>query len=229
MLIGYVTILIAIATSIDAHVWSNRTVILGYESISNSSMFLYDDILIEAMNARFSGLDMPFGSLTYNASLHKMSEGLNFVKRDTKGPTNDIIGVEYGFLIPPGTFVIYHRIFGRHLALSRGEVGELLMVAEVGSEDDPLQILPYISGPGFMVTNEGITSTHAFMGMFRVLNGTGIFEPYGYGRVRVNGMTTINPLSLINGTQFKTDCIYLAKFEYNETQFGQRYFEWPHW
>jgi hypothetical protein len=207
--------------SSEAYIFSDKTITIGYESISENSTFLYDDDLINWINDRFPGLDIPLGSLTFNASLYRISQGLRPIK------TNPI-GEEIGFFIPPGAFVFYHKIFGRHLTNPNGEMGEIVSVGGL-DPSQPFQLLPYTAGIAALTTNEGIETTSILVGMFDVIYTTGIFEHFSNGHVRVNSMTTLNPMLICNGTSFRFECIYALKFDSNHNLFWWDSYAWPWW
>ena len=212
-----------------AYTWSDRTITIGYQSISNYSVFLYDEDLVASVNARFPGLDLPIDCLTFNASLYRLSTGLRPVKKNAAlGPLPDPIGIEYGFFVPPNRFVFYHRIFGRHLTIPRGEYGEL--VISFGDDNtQPFQLLEYTYGTQVLTTNEDVISFTAFVGMGDVLYGTGIFARFSNGHVRANSMTSIEPINIVNASDFMCECVYGAKFDANANVFRHDSYTWPFW
>lgn len=205
----------------NAYVYSNKTINTGYESIAINSTMILDDDLINWMNAQFVGLNIPLGSLTFNSTLHRLSEGL-------RTPRPSPIGREIGFFIAPSTIVLYHQIYGKHLTHPGGEMGELVSVLGL-DVNQPYQFMTYTAGTAMLTTNEGIVTTDILVGMADIVYVTGIFEKFTNGHIRVNSMTTLTPSTILNGTIFSCETVYLAKLDSNQNLFWWDSYVWAWW
>jgi hypothetical protein len=220
MLSIFFFVFFSVFASVDAGGFSDKPVIFAFECIATNATFLYDDALINVVNAKFPGLNIPLGSLTWNTTMYRISEGL-------RPPRPDPIGEELVFLSPDGNFTIYHKIFGRHLTIPKGEIGEMISVS--GNPDRPYQLLPYTAGSATLTTNEGLTTHGVLVAMFDVVRNTGIFEKFSNGYVRANAMNTIDPMNIAAGVSFRSECIYVFKFDSNRNLFWWDSYEWQWW
>lgn len=202
----------------NAYVFSDKTVTFGYEAIEKNAIFLLNDTLITEVNTKYPSLAIPLGSLTFKGHLYRFSEGL-------RPPRTSPIGLEVGFFVAPGTFIIFHEIYEKSIKAPGGDI-----VFTIGQDPlQPFQIGPYTLGTGMLTTNEGIDATLSFTAMGDVTVNNGIFESFSNGHVRMNSMTNWNPMLLVNGSAFEFETLYLFKFNSNKNGYWWNSYAWPWW
>ena len=216
LLLFAIAILLSLSTTTNAYVFSDKTIAFGWESITTDAVWLFDDVLIAAVNVQFPTLLIPLGSLTFNASLYRLSQGL-------RPPRTEPIGFETGFFLDSGVLIVCHTIFDQSVRSPGGN-----LVSTFGADvSQPYQIFPFEFGTGILTTNEGVVATIALTGMGDVVVNDGVFEKFSNGHVRLNTMGNFTDIT--NGTAFQFEGLYLYKFDSNHNLYWWDSYVAPWW